>query len=173
MRRLRWESSERGMTEARGRTGNTSVGDPDDAVIAVVSSAEEVARCWPILQKLRPHLASPEAAVGAWCAQRSEGYKLAYIEQDGRPVAAIGYRVLHTLAWGRVLYVDDLIVDPEYRRRGLAENLMQHATAVAESAGCRELHLDSGYGRHDAHRFYLRHGFDLQCHHFARPVRRP
>lgn len=161
------------MTEARGRTGPGPAREPDHAVTAVASSAEEVARCWPLLQKLRPHLASPDTAVGAWCAQRSEGYELAYIEQDGSPVAAIGYRVMHTLAWGRVLYVDDLIVDPEYRRRGLAENLMHHATAVAESVGCGELRLDSGYGRHDAHRFYLRHGFELQCHHFARPVRRP
>ena len=33
--------------------------------------------------------------------------------------------------------------------------------------GCAELLLDAGYTRHDAHRSYLRRGFDMTCHHMA------
>ena len=37
----------------------------------------------------------------------------------------------------------------------------------AREQGCRELHLDSGMHRIDAHRFYDREGFDRSSLHFS------
>ncbi len=50
--------------------------------------------------------------------QRPEGYRLvASFDEEGRAVAAAGFRVGHNLAWGRFLYVDDLITFPRRAAR--------------------------------------------------------
>ena len=51
--------------------------------------------------------------------QRPEGYRLVGAFEGERCLAAAGFRELHTLAWGHVIYVDDLSTHPDGRRRGL------------------------------------------------------
>lgn len=105
---------------------------------------------------------------------RSEGYRLVGVFLRDRPeaVAAAGFRVGHSLAWGRYLYVDDLSVSPPERRQGHGGALLEWMLAEARRLGCEQLHLDSGTGpeRFDAHRLYHQHGFSISSHHFARAV---
>jgi hypothetical protein len=45
--------------------------------------------------------------------------------------------------------------------------MIEWLKAHARELGCRQLHLDSGVQRFGAHRFYLRHGFNIASHHFS------
>lgn len=72
------------------------------------------------------------------------------------------------MAWGKVLYLDDLITDPEKKKNGYGGNLIKWIEKVAVESGCDEIHLDSGYGRNDAHRLYLKCGFHLASHHLSK-----
>ena len=105
---------------------------------------------------------------------RPAGYRLIGVfvpgEQDA--VAVAGFRVAHSLAWGRHLYVDDLSTLPQARRHGHAAELLAWLQAEARTLGCEQLHLDSGTGpqRFAAHRLYHRHGLAIHSHHFARAV---
>jgi GNAT superfamily N-acetyltransferase len=107
--------------------------------------------------------------------QRTEGYRLggAFVEGAVAAVAAAGFRLGHSLAWGRHLYVDDLSTVPEARRRGHAGALLDWLVTEATNLGCGQVHLDSGTGpdRFDAHRLYFKHGFAIHAHHFARAIR--
>jgi GNAT superfamily N-acetyltransferase len=104
--------------------------------------------------------------------QRPEGYRLVGAFEDGRCVAVAGFRVIHNLAWGDCLYVDDLSTQPEGRRRGHGRALLEWCAAEAERLGCGQLHLDSGVGpeREDAHRLYFNTGLRITSYHFAKPV---
>ena len=128
---------------------------------------EEVRRCAPALIALRPHLTAEEIVAGVR-AQRVQGYRLAYREQDGAVVSAAGFRPMNTLSWGKTLYIDDLTTLPEARGKGHAGALLGGILELARAEGCGAVHLDSGYARHDAHRLYLNHGFVLHAHHLAR-----
>ena len=57
--------------------------------------------------------------------QRPEGYRLVGVSEGGRVLAVAGFRVLNTLADGRMLYVDDLSTHPDARRRGHAGALVE------------------------------------------------
>jgi GNAT superfamily N-acetyltransferase len=59
------------------------------------------------------------------------------------------------LAWGKVLYIDDLITDSETRRSGHGGKLLKWVIEQGKKANCDQVHLDSGPQRHDAHRLYL------------------
>ncbi|MDN4611819.1 GNAT family N-acetyltransferase [Arthrobacter burdickii] len=141
------------------------MGTPEDEIL-IVADEEQARRCFPAFHELRPHL-DEDTFVARWREQSSTGYQIVAIEADGRIVAAAGFRELTTMAWGRILYLDDLIALPEHRGHGYGGRLLRHLQHEAIRRGCDELHLDTGYTRHDAHRSYLRNGFDLICHHMA------
>jgi GNAT superfamily N-acetyltransferase len=105
--------------------------------------------------------------------QRPQGYRLVgAFAGDGRCLAVAGFRVLHNLAWGDCLYVDDLSTLPEGRRQGHGRALLEWCADEARRLGCGELHLDSGVGpeREDAHRLYFNSGLRITGYHFARTL---
>ena len=138
--------------------------------------AGETARAARALQELRPHLGDA-AALAARIdeVQRPQGYRLAGSFEAGadEASAAAGFRVVEMLAWGRALYVDDLVTLPGNRGRGHADALFAWLDEESRRLGCDQLHLDSGVGpeRADAHRFYFRHGMRIVSYHFAREAR--
>src|SRR5688500_19713096 len=88
--------------------------------------AGETARAAHALLELRPHLRSPEAlARRVDDVQRAEGYRVIGSFEAGaeEASAASGFRVVEMLAWGRALYVDDLVTLPERRGSGHADAL--------------------------------------------------
>lgn len=134
---------------------------------ALAQSDPEILRCFPVIAELRPHLVEGEFVARVRRQQRDGGYQLAFIEEEGSVMAVAGFRVGEFLAWGRILYVDDLVTTSAGRSRGHGQRLFDWLAARAREAGCVQLHLDSGVQRFDAHRFYLRHRMDITAHHFA------
>jgi GNAT superfamily N-acetyltransferase len=99
---------------------------------------------------------------------RPEGYRLVAALEPGeeQAVAAAGFRVGHDLVHGSYLFVDDLATRERFRRHGHAGALIDWIKAEARRQGCRYVALESGVHRHDAHRLYLNHGFDISSYHF-------
>jgi len=135
--------------------------------IQTACTDEEIRSCYTIMRQLRPHLTSEQAFVEQVKRQLDEGYILAYCTDNAEVKAVAGFRFLEFLAWGKVLYIDDLITDSETRRSGYGGKLLKWVIEQGKKAGCDQIHLDSGPQRHDAHRLYLNHGFKIIGYHFA------
>jgi GNAT superfamily N-acetyltransferase len=134
--------------------------------VELAETDEDVRACWPVMAQLRSQL-DESAFMRAVDRQRAEGYRLAFIREAGSVRAAVGFRLGHSLAWGRFLYIDDLVTDERARSRGFGGELFDWCIAFARGEGCRELHLDSGVQRFGAHRFYLEKRMRISSHHFA------
>lgn len=143
-----------------------------DREVRTARDEADVRRCFAPFKELRPHLRSPDELVERWRIQTREGYEIVYIAIEDEVVAAAGYRFLHTLAWGHVLYIDDLIALTAHHRSGLGSTLLRHLQEEARHVSCDAVHLDTGHHRHLAHRAYLRNGFRIDCHHMAWEVER-
>lgn len=135
--------------------------------IQMATSYEQIQSCYAVIQQLRPHLTNEREFVEQVQRQLIEGYHLAYIEVDGQVKAVAGFRFMEFLAWGRVLYIDDLITHADARKNGYGGQLLQWVIEEAKSKGCNQVHLDSGHQRHDAHRLYLNCKFKIIGYHFA------
>jgi GNAT superfamily N-acetyltransferase len=135
----------------------------------------ETALAYEAMRALRPQYDDEQAWVRHVDeVQRSEGYRLVGAFQEGEEaaVAVAGFRVGHSLAWGRFLYVDDLSTLPTGRRRGHARRLLDWLDQEARRLRCDQFHLDSGVGpeRADAHRLYFNTGMRIAAYHFQRPL---
>ena len=134
--------------------------------IRLAATDADIERCFPVMAELRPHLRAED-----WVArvrrQERGGYRLAFLVDNGAVRAVAGFRTLEFLAWGKILYIDDLVTAGAERSRGHGGALFDWCVALAQREGCDELHLDSGVQRFDAHRFYLRKGMRISSHHFA------
>ncbi len=139
--------------------------------IAFAESDIDIERCFPIMVELRTAL-TPDGFVARVQRQRDlYGFKLAYLEDGGEVKAVAGFRVMENLAWGKFLYVDDLVTAAAARSQGYGDKLFDWLLDYARAEGCEQLHLDSGVQRFEAHRFYLRKRMSISSHHFAMLVR--
>jgi hypothetical protein len=134
--------------------------------ITIAKTAAEIRRCYRVMRQLRPHLTAA-TFLSRVQSQRVQGYRLAFLEASGEVRAVAGYRISECLAWGRFLYVDDLVTGEASRSKGHGRALFDWLVAEAVREECRELHLDSGVQRFGAHRFYLARRMDITCHHFG------
>lgn len=138
-------------------------------MISILCLSDEtlLAQCFPVFQELRHHLTDLTSFVAQVKKQQQEGYQIATLSEDRAIVACIGYRAMTALSWGSILYIDDLIVTSSARGKGYGEALLFFIKEQAEQKGCAQIHLDTGYHRHRAHRLYLKLRFELHCHHLA------
>jgi GNAT superfamily N-acetyltransferase len=137
--------------------------------IKIANTEEDILKCFEVLKALRPYLEF-ENFVPMLTEMIGEGYILAFIEEDNKAVAAIGFRYLQFLFNGKHFYIDDLSTLPEYRGKGYAGRLLDFVEEKARSAGYKMITLDSGYHRVEAHRLYLNKGFTLSSHHFSKKI---
>lgn len=127
----------------------------------------QMASCFDAFSVLRPHVLR-EAFLPQIRRQEAQGFQVLALEQDGAVKSVAGFRLAEFLAWGRVIYIDDLSTLPEARGQGFAGMLLDWLAEYARQQGCCALHLDSGYARHAAHRLYLNKGFELSSHHMTK-----
>ena len=145
---------------------SASVGDIREA-----TSDEDILALFPLACELRPHLADADLFLKQVRRQAGEGYRIAWARgPEGEALGFTGFRLMETLAWGRCLYVDDLVVTEARRAAGIGSNLVDWVVYTARAAGCQEVHLDSGTHRVGAHAFYHARGMAVRAFHFSRTL---
>jgi len=140
------------------------------STIALAKTDAEIQSCFVVMAQLRPHLVEAEF-VERVRRQQHEGFELAFLMEQKQVKSLAGFRVGNNLAWGKFLYVDDLVTAEDSRSRGYGQKLFDWLLREARKRNCDQLHLDSGVQRFGAHRFYLARRMDITCHHFALKLR--
>ena len=133
--------------------------------IKLATSAAEIQQCLPVMRQLRPHIQADSFVLQVQ-QQMQIGYQLAYL-QNSQIIAVAGFNITTNLAWGKHLYIADLIVDAQYRSKAYGETLFTWLVKYAKDRNCQQLHLDSGVQRFAAHRFYQRQKMNISSHHFS------
>ncbi len=137
--------------------------------IRIATTDSEIAGCYPVLRELRPHIAEDEL-LSRVRSQEKTGYRLGFLEQPYGVVAVAGFRISENLAWGRFLYVDDLVTLSSHRSKGFGACLLSWLQDFSVREGCAQMHLDSGIQRKQAHSFYEREGMTISCFHFVQDI---
>lgn len=141
--------------------------------ISLAVEDHEIENCYAVMSELRPHVTPGEFLPRVRRQMEVAGYGLAYLSDggvslsDGDVRAVAGFRVSECLAWGKFMYVDDLVSKDGERSKGYGGELFDWLVGHARSEGCDQFHLDSGVHRFAAHRFYLNKRMFIEAHHFG------
>jgi GNAT superfamily N-acetyltransferase len=118
------------------------------------------------MAELRPHVSKADFLTRVRRQIEFADYRLACaIDEEVKAVA--GFRISENLAWGKYLYVDDLVSKSDDRSKGYGGALFDWLVTHAREHDCDEFHLDSGVHRFRAHRFYLIKRMEIDAHHFG------
>jgi GNAT superfamily N-acetyltransferase len=134
--------------------------------VALAKKDHEIQNCYPVMAELRPHVQPDEFLLRVKRQAEIAGYQLAYV-LDEEVKAVAGFRISECLAWGKFLYVDDLVSKSDERSKGYGGALLDWLIEYAKEENCDQFHLDSGVQRFAAHRFYLNKRMFIEAHHFS------
>jgi GNAT superfamily N-acetyltransferase len=134
--------------------------------IAHAETDAQIAATFEVLSQLRPDLPREDYVATIRALMASDGLRVLALAEDGVVRAVATYRVMTMLYCGRLLYVDDLVSDAGARSRGHGARLVARLKEEARAQGCGEIQLISRVTREQAHRFYFREGFGIECFHF-------
>jgi GNAT superfamily N-acetyltransferase len=136
--------------------------------IKELSTDQELTDSFHVMRALRPHLMQ-EAYIEKVRRKQKQGYHLVALIDEANDIAALAsYRFAEFMAWGNVLYLDDLITDPNKLKRGYASALIDWLEEEGKRNQYNELHLDTGHQRLDAHRLYHKKGWQISSHHMSK-----
>lgn len=126
-----------------------------------------LSKCYNVYKELRTDLSGEEEFISQAKRQMKESsFRIVYLEDENEVKSAAGFRISENFAWGKNLYVDDLITLEKERSKKYGSYLFDWLVNYAKGNNCRELHLDSGVQRFSAHRFYLNKKMEISSHHF-------
>lgn len=134
--------------------------------VHLVNSETELSPIAEVLLQLRPQY-SLDSLIEQIKKQQELGYQLAYVVSGDDILCVAGFVVGEKLAWGKHIYIDDLVTNENHRSNRVGTFLINWFKRYCSELGCQQLHLDSGIQKFPAHRFYLTNRFNIASHHFS------
>ncbi|MEV4122346.1 GNAT family N-acetyltransferase [Micromonospora sp. NPDC049645] len=133
-------------------------------VVRAAVPQDDPEQVFDVLWQLAPGDARPDASrlITAWRGLHAQaGRRLLLAVAGDAFVGTLDTLVAPNLTHGARPYmvVENVVVAPGWRRRGVARALMLAAFEQATEAGCYKVQLVSNAARTDAHRFYASVGF--------------
>ncbi|MFE3868346.1 GNAT family N-acetyltransferase [Flavobacterium sp. LS2P90] len=95
-------------------------------------------------------------------------YKQVAVFENEICVAVSGFWSGTKLWSGKYIEIDNFIVHPDHRSKGLGKMMTDYVDALAKETGCTMIVLDAFTGNFTAHRFYYNQGFVPKGFHFLK-----
>ena len=135
-------------------------------VTGALVAPDWLARAERVHRQLRPALPAEYATK---MARVFTGGGRMLVAADAEAVRGVAvWRCHENTAYGRYLYVDDLVTDESARSQGVGKALLDECAQLARELECAALTLDSGTQRQRAHAFYFREGMPITSFHFVK-----
>ncbi len=95
-------------------------------------------------------------------------YKQVIIKENNETVGLAGFWIASKLWCGRYLELDNVIVHPNHRSKGIGKILTNYLVDKAIEKDCTMVVLDAYTTNFAAHKFYINHGFVPKGFHFVK-----
>lgn len=122
-----------------------------------------------VMQNLYPKLTS-EKYESYLQAMVPHNYKQIAVFNEDICVGISGFWTATKLWTGKYIEIDNFIVHPEHRSKGIAKLMTDYLDAKAKSEDCTAIVLDAFTGNFTAHRFYYNQGYEPRGFHFVKMI---
>ena len=97
-------------------------------------------------------------------------YKQLAVFENDICVALTGFWTGYKLWSGKYIEIDNFIVHPDHRMKGLGKIMTDYIDAKAKASDCTMIVLDAFTGNFKAHRFYYNQGYAPKGFHFLKII---
>lgn len=97
-------------------------------------------------------------------------YKQLAIFEDNVCLGLTGFWFGTKLWTGKYIEIDNFIVHPDHRKKGIAKMLTDYLERKAIALNCTGIVLDAFTGNFTAHRFYFNQGYEPRGFHFIKMI---
>ena len=135
----------------------------------IITQKSEMLPHWALIQQLNP--AVTEAMLEELLDDMiAHGYRMVLV-LDGAVCAGLSGIWTGTKIYsGKYLEMDNVVIDEQYRSKGVGTALTRYITDLALAEGCKTMMLDAYIVNEPAHRFYEREGFQRKGYHFVKSI---
>ncbi|WP_202406401.1 GNAT family N-acetyltransferase [Pontibacillus yanchengensis] len=110
-------------------------------------------KAFPIMKQLRNQL-TQATYLTMMEEMKQNGYRLFAYEEEGDIVALAGVIIDTCFAWGRYVWVHDLVTNEHVRSQGYGRRMLQFIEEWGKEQNCEQVALSSGLEKELAHQFY-------------------
>jgi GNAT superfamily N-acetyltransferase len=135
--------------------------------IQLLKSKEQMLPHLEVLQFLYPSLTAAQYDLELDLMLPQQYGQLAVFD-EAKCIAICGFWIGTKLWIGKYLELDNIVVDPAYRSRGVGELIFQTMEQKAKDEDCNMLALDSYTSNFQAHKFFYNQGFGPKGFHFVK-----
>ena len=136
----------------------STIGDEEVSIIRTATK-DDVDAVYGLIRQLSRHYFTKEQFESCYFHNLENNHILVYEENRciyGCGILSIYYHLHFSRKSAEIV---NLVVDANFRCRGIGKKLLASLEQIAASHGCACVKLDSDKQREDAHRFYYREGF--------------
>lgn len=134
--------------------------------IVVLDQIEDMKRSHALLSRLYPSNFSMDNYMNLLHKMRSVHYRQVACCDKDKVIAVAGISTGTKLWCGKYMDMDNFIVHPDYRSRGIGDALLNYIYDLSRKENCALLSCDVYNENYKAQKFYMNHGFIPRGSHF-------
>lgn len=134
-----------------------------------ITTIKEMLKYISIIQQLQPSLTSEEYE-NMLHDMLKNGYGQVGIFENDKCIGISGYWINTKLYSGKYLEMDNVVIDENYRSKGIGKLLCDWCVFKAKENNCKKVMLDAYLENEKAHIFYERAGFTKRGYHFIKSI---
>lgn len=124
----------------------------------------------PLLQKIEEYTIPEEVSKERILEMSEQNYECLGVYDRDILIGICGMWFQTRHYSGRSLEVDHVIVDDEYRGKGIGKMLMEYVYEYARSKSCNWVELNTYVHNFPSHKFYYNQGFVAKGYHFIKEL---
>lgn len=137
--------------------------------LQVLTSVQEMLSQIETIKFLYPNM-TMERYEGFLSDMIPKNYRQVAVFNEDKCIGLTGFWFGTKLWTGKYLEIDNFIVHPEYRKKGIGKLLTQFIDEKAKELNCTCIVLDAFTGNFEAHRFYYNQGYVPRGFHFIKTI---
>ena len=144
--------------------------------LAKLEDQRDVCRLWTMLLEFYQKQASPEVLERSFrfAVQHPEKVLVFIILIEGVVTGTASLHLGHYSTWSDGWYghIEDVLIDPDYRGRGLAEALVRHAVEAAREENLTRVEVNALTSNQPARKLYEKLGFTTDSLAYEFPLKK-
>ena len=137
----------------------------DQYIIKELHSKQEMLDQLPLIEQLTATITG-ESYSEMLVDMLAHGYRQVGVFDGDKCIGLSGFWITTKIYSGKYVELDNVVIDKEYRSKGIGKLLCDWVLKEAKTKGCKTAMLDAYLENEAAHRFYEREGFYKRGYHF-------